>query len=360
MRQFFFACAIFATLPRPATGDANTVIVISDKAEAFAGNTSIGSIPPGSALHFSKQNGPWLMVPRLRGWVHREQVVPLAEAEAYFTNVLAEHESAEGFHHRAIARIERGQYEDALADIDRAIEEGLNTAAVHVNRGNALQHLQRYEDAVAEYTRAIEIDESSAGAYDNRSTALAALDRLDASLADSDRAVEIDPDFAEAFNNRGVTRQLQGEWQAAIDDYTAAVEKFGGYSAAYANRGYAHKHLGNFAAAITDYEAAIHLQPDWPGARNDLAWLLATCPRKKHRDGARAAALAEKACELDPENGEYLDTLAAAYAADERFEEAVRTAEKALEKLEGAARAATETRLALYRENKPFREENAK
>jgi tetratricopeptide (TPR) repeat protein len=40
--------------------------------------------------------------------------------------------------------------------------------------------------------------------------------------------------------------------------------------------------------------------PVAPSVRNDLAWLLATCPDEKIRDPRRAVELAKKAVELDP------------------------------------------------------------
>jgi hypothetical protein len=65
-------------------------------------------------------------------------------------------------------------------------------------------------------------------------------------------------------------------------------------------------------------------------ARNNLAWLLATAADPRHRDGARAVALIRPIA-LYSGDWQYLDTLAAAWAAAGDFEQAVAIARRALE-----------------------------
>ncbi len=93
-----------------------------------------------------------------------------------------------------------------------------------------------------------------------------------------------------------------------------------------------------------------------PALRNDLAWLLATCPDDSVRDGAKAVELAQDACDATEwKNAYYLDTLAAAYAELGNFEAAVKWSEKSME-FAGAEKA----QLARHRENfsagRPWRE----
>jgi tetratricopeptide (TPR) repeat protein len=68
-----------------------------------------------------------------------------------------------------------------------------------------------------------------------------------------------------------------------------------------------------------------------PSPMNDLALLIATHPEIKNRDVNEAVRLASRACELtNYNNPAVLGTLAAAYAAAQRFPEAVDTARKAI------------------------------
>jgi tetratricopeptide (TPR) repeat protein len=67
-------------------------------------------------------------------------------------------------------------------------------------------------------------------------------------------------------------------------------------------------------------------------AQNNLAWLLATSPKASLRNGDKAVELAQQANALTGgKNPNILDTLAAAFAEAGRFDDAMRTAQKALE-----------------------------
>jgi hypothetical protein len=67
-------------------------------------------------------------------------------------------------------------------------------------------------------------------------------------------------------------------------------------------------------------------------AANNLAWLLATCPDRSLRDGARALTLARQAsAHSHDQNPLILGTLAAAYAETGQRAEALATAQRALQ-----------------------------
>ena len=74
----------------------------------------------------------------------------------------------------------------------------------------------------------------------------------------------------------------------------------------------------------------MRLKPDWLEALNNLAWILATQPDEKLRDGREAVRLAAHAVTLTRTNNPgALDTLAAAYAESGNYPAAVETAQKA-------------------------------
>src|SRR5262249_46350585 len=71
-----------------------------------------------------------------------------------------------------------------------------------------------------------------------------------------------------------------------------------------------------------------------PSVRNDLAWLLATCPDVKVRDPRRAVELAKKAVELDP-RASYFNTLGAAQYRARNFTEALAALKKSMDMTKG-------------------------
>jgi tetratricopeptide (TPR) repeat protein len=121
------------------------------------------------------------------------------------------------------------------------------------------------------------------------------------------------------------------------------------------------RHLGKaYGGALEDYATVIRLAPEHAGAHAGRAWLRATCPEGKYRDGAEAVRDARRACELtgwsDPD---CIDNLAAACAESGQFEEAVRWQSKALEfpTFRGPSRENALARVKLYQGRQPYRTE---
>ena len=126
------------------------------------------------------------------------------------------------------------------------------------------------------------------------------------------------------------------------------------------DRGVAYSAKSDYERAVRDYNKVIKLDPDSAWVCNNLAWILATCPEPRIRDGAEAVRLAERGCGLtDNRAPELLDTLAAAYAELGQFDRAVKTAEKAIQLVlaPGKEKLAKdiESRLKLYKAKRPFR-----
>jgi protein O-mannosyl-transferase len=102
--------------------------------------------------------------------------------------------------------------------------------------------------------------------------------------------------------------------------------------------------------------------PDSPRMLDELAWLLATYPDSKSRDGTEAVRLAERACDLTERRiPALLDTLAAAYAETGDFPRAISVAEEALNRArsfgDNDAVKLTESILASLGHNLPYRQE---
>jgi tetratricopeptide (TPR) repeat protein len=81
--------------------------------------------------------------------------------------------------------------------------------------------------------------------------------------------------------------------------------------------------------ALEHWRAAIGVSPNNATALRRAAWILATNPAL--RDGPEALALAVRALLLThSQDAATLDTLAAAYAENRRFEDAIATARRAI------------------------------
>jgi Flp pilus assembly protein TadD len=119
--------------------------------------------------------------------------------------------------------------------------------------------------------------------------------------------------------------------------------------------------LRRSADAIDEYRQALALIPDLVPALNNLAWILATDPQARNRNGSEAVQLAKRACALtDYQTPVLIGTLAAAYAEAGRFKEAVATAQRTCDLARAAGQTVVAERnrqlLELYQSGRPYRQ----
>jgi len=157
----------------------------------------------------------------------------------------------------------------------------------------------------------------------------------------------------------------KGKIDRAIADYRQCLRIKPSYFKALGGLAAALRRQGKTDQAIKYYTQAIRRKPGWVFPVNNLAWLLATHKETKFRNPKEAVRLAHEACKLtNYENPTILDTLAAAYAIDNKFHQAIQTAEKALELAEVTRqKKLTEqirNRLRLYKAGRPYIEPSAK
>ena len=166
-----------------------------------------------------------------------------------------------------------------------------------------------------------------------------------------------DPSNWSAYSTRGLLWTNRGEYDKAIADYNEIIHIAPDSPWGYLARGFTWIHKKQFDNAIQDFEEAIGKAPKDFRLYNNLAWIFATCPEPKFRDGKRAVELATEACEMSEwEYAFCLDTLAAAYAECGDFNKAIPLQEKAniLYPDEENKRKGNE-RLSLYHQAKPYR-----
>lgn len=143
----------------------------------------------------------------------------------------------------------------------------------------------------------------------------------------------------------------------AIQDLTAAI-RIRPLAQCYMLRGMAYQFQGEIASALEDYSDAIRFDPQWTEAYINIAWLRSTNPGEDLRDGKSAVECATKACELTNWNdANCINTLAAAYAEIGRFEDAVATQQKAIDLAPEDDLADYQSRIELYKSEKPYREQ---
>ena len=112
-------------------------------------------------------------------------------------------------------------------------------------------------------------------------------------------AIRLDPKYALAYSNRGTAWEAKQEYDRAIADYTEAIRLDPKHALAYNNRGivWSEQEASTTRRSPTTPRPS-GSTPSYAPAYNGRAWLWATCPDAKYRDGKRAVESATRACEL--------------------------------------------------------------
>ncbi len=294
-----------------------------------------------------------------RGWIAAVEAIPIERAIDHYTaQIRAAPSDANNYANRAVIWTVLGDLDRALLDDTEAIRLDPDNAMAYHNRGYTWAKKKDLDRAIADFTRAILIDPKYARAYNKRGFAWLEKKMYARAAADFTQAIRIDPKFARAYHNRGTSMARREDYDGAIADYTLAI-KLDPYDAlAFVDRASAEHVKGDDARSLADLSEAIRRQPDCTEALVDRAWLLATSPEPKLRDGKQAVLDATRACTLTHGKEAYpLGALAAALAERGDFDGAVKQQARAqglYKTRDDVARG--RARLALFKARTPYRE----
>jgi tetratricopeptide (TPR) repeat protein len=117
-----------------------------------------------------------------------------------------------------------GQYEEAIASYDKALELNSGNSDAWNNRGVALANLKRYEEAITSYDKALKLNSGNSDAWNNRGVTLANLKRYEEAITSYDKALEFNSDFFYTWFNRACCHGLQGKVEETINALKKATE----------------------------------------------------------------------------------------------------------------------------------------
>jgi tetratricopeptide (TPR) repeat protein len=213
--------------------------------------------------------------------------------------------TAEGLVSLGSSKANRGDYEEAIADYNAALQIDLKNLDAYLQRGNAHLKQQEYpaaikdfkqvlslsrnntlayallafsyyaqgntREALANYNQALEGNSrelkqnpysKDAWLYFNRGTVRSDLEDYQGAIKDYTQAIQINSDYVCttcAYNSRGLVHFRLKDYQRAIDDYDQAIQRDGNFAHAYYNRGLAHRSQGNNQKALEDFRKAAQL-----------------------------------------------------------------------------------------------------
>jgi len=191
--------------------------------------------------------------------------------------------------------------------------------------------VQHWLNSLTLFKHAITVTENNFVMHYNFANALRRDGKIDQAIGHFEETVRINPKYYNGQNNLALAYYLKGK----------------------------------MSRAITCWRKAIEVKPDFIDAINNLAWVRATHQDSDVRNSDEAIHLAKRTCELTEYNRpDLLDTLAAAYAAAGKFDEAVAIAERAFELSQSTGQSHLEgeiqNHLRFYKVGKPYIEPSPK
>jgi protein O-mannosyl-transferase len=185
----------------------------------------------------------------------------------------------------------------------------------------------KLDQAIALLQAAVDLRPENRFAQDNLAKALLQKGRVDDALVHYRKLLELDPNNIEVHNIVGTVMVQQGHIREGVEEW----------------------------------EKVLLVRPDNGNAMSNIAWVLATSPDASIRDGAKAVRLGEEAMRISVGRIPMIfRTLAAAYAENGQFPEAIQTAQRGIDlaNSQGNPGLATELQdaIALYQERQPLRD----
>ena len=213
----------------------------------------------------------------------------------YNKALIMDPEYAEALNNRGIAYGASGNYERSFRDFDRALQLKPLFADAYYNRGMIYKTMGKHGEAVNDFTQALNIQEAMADALNNRGIVFGSEGQYDKALADFNKALKTNRNFAQAFYNRGILYNIQKKHDLALADFGRAVKIKPDYADAYNNMAFSLEAQGKLGEAMEHYLTALKIQPSHAQVHNNIGILLVKAGKYDE-----AVVHFQKALELKP------------------------------------------------------------
>ena len=250
----------------------------------------------------------------------------------------------------------QGKISSAIEYYQKALNADPDFANAHKNLAITLQGRERLVEAVSHLQQAIRIKPDDASPHLSLGLISKEQGNPDKAIEHFQKALQLNPDYAEAHSKLAMVLQEQKRVDQAIKHYQQALKIKADFTEVRFNLANALYSQGKVGEAIEYYNQVLSIMPKNPVVLTKLAWIRATHPDAKWRDGAQAVALAEQCCQITQNRMvAALNALAAAYAEVGRFEDAVRWQLKAIELASNADTTELKKQLESFKVGKPLR-----
>src|SRR5437773_3497049 len=196
------------------------------------------------------------------------------------------------------ASVQASYWRDSETLFTHALAVTSNNDVAKNNLGIVFLQKGNLDEAISLLQAAVDLRPENSPAHENLAKALLQKGQVTDALVHYRRLLELQPDNIEVHNIVGTVLIQQGQAREAVEEW----------------------------------QKVLAIQPDNGNAMSNLAWVFATSPDDSLRDRAKAVQLAEQAMRISGGRIPIIfRTLAAAYAENGRFSEAIQTAQRGIE-----------------------------
>lgn len=207
-------------------------------------------------------------------------------------------------YNRGNEHIDKGRYDDAVADYSKSIglmprnqsDSVSKLADIHANRGRAYGGLRQDEKMMADYNSALSFNPGNATALNNRALEFLHQEEHEKAITDATGAIRSDPSRGSAFYVRAEAYAATDRPKEALADYNKAISLRGHFDE-YAGRAMVYLDLERPAEALKDANKAVAMDPTDANAVITRAFVNEKLDRKQD-----AIADFKKGLQLSPES----------------------------------------------------------
>ncbi|EDX72283.1 tetratricopeptide repeat domain protein [Coleofasciculus chthonoplastes PCC 7420] len=128
------------------------------------------------------------------------------------TPVVAQEPTAQNLISLAGIKTEKGNYQEAIADLTQALRLSPNNPEAYYRRGNAYVELENYQAAIEDLNQVLRLNPDNAVAYFSRGYSRDELGDYQGAIADYNQAIKLNPEYADAY------------YDQALEDFRKAAE----------------------------------------------------------------------------------------------------------------------------------------
>jgi predicted O-linked N-acetylglucosamine transferase (SPINDLY family) len=194
-------------------------------------------------------------------------------------------------------------YQEAEVLLSRAVAVDPRSAQAQLNRGVALNALQRYDEARESYQKAVALQPKYPLALYNLGNVCWALNRLDEAIESYDKAIAAKADFAEACYNRGLVLVQLSRLVEAVESFDRALAINQRYAAALDSKASVLYRLDRPREALESCDRALGINPNFALALNNRGNALMALDRPAEALQSYDKALAIDGRFADAHNG---------------------------------------------------------